>query len=126
MLSMTNRARTALLLACLAAPLPSGSAWSEGGVVPVTASGPRSGDVAALHAAWQGCLHRSFGLRATLAGPNLAADAALRACRGPEEAYLAALSVSPLVDDEDVARVRPALLARARGWLLGQRPSQSL
>lgn len=125
-MSTTNRARTALLLAGLAAAMPSGAAWSEAGLLPVVASGPRSDDVAALHAAWQGCLHRSFGLRASLTSPNLAADDALRACRGPEEAYLAALSVSPLLDDADVTRVRPALLARARGWLLGQRPSRSL
>lgn len=126
MLSMTNRARAALLIACLAAPLPSGSARSEGTLVPVTVSGPGSEAVAALHAAWQGCLRRSFGLSATLSSPTLAADDALRACRGSEEAYLAALSVSPLVDGDDVARVRPALLARARGWLLGRTPQRSL
>lgn len=82
-----------------------------------------AGAAAELHGAWRVCLHRSFGLQASLSGRMPAADAALRACRDAEEAYLAALSASPLLDGDDVARVRPALLMRARDWLLGRRPS---
>ena len=102
---MTNRNRmaAALLLAALIAPIP------------VLA---QESDVAGLHAAWRGCLHRSFGLQAVLTSRTLAADTALKACRRSESAYLSALSASPLVDGDDVARVRPALLQRARGWLL--------
>lgn len=115
---MTNRARSALLLACLSAAIPSEAAHSE-------ATGPL-GRVDTLHAAWQGCLNRNFGLQSVLTSRSLAADSALKACRDREDAYLAALSVSPLVDGEDVARVRPVLLDRARDRLLGQKPSRSL
>jgi hypothetical protein len=90
------------------------------GLAPVPAA---AGGVADLHGAWRGCLHRSFGLQASLSGRMLAADAALRSCRGAEDAYLAALSASPLLDVEDVGRVRPALLMRAKDWLLGRRTS---
>ena len=71
-------------------------------------------------AAWQACLTDAFALQAVLSSRTLAADSALRECRERESAYLAALSASPLVDGEDVARVRPALLARARSQLLGR------
>ncbi|KQP88280.1 MULTISPECIES: hypothetical protein [unclassified Methylobacterium] len=77
------------------------------------------------HAAWRSCLQRNFALQAAIASRIIAADAALRTCRQSEQAYLAALSVSPLVDGDDVARVRPALLLRAKDWLLDggrQRP----
>ncbi|KQP42437.1 hypothetical protein ASF49_00840 [Methylobacterium sp. Leaf104] len=77
------------------------------------------------HASWRACLNRNFALEVALSSRVIAADAALRACRPSEQAYLTALSASPLVDGDDVARVRPALLLRARGWLLDggrQRP----
>ncbi len=53
-----------------------------------------------------------------LHGRDLAADAALRSCRGEENAYLAALSDSPLLDADDIAQARPDLVARARAALL--------
>ena len=83
-------------------------------------------DVAELHSSWRDCLHRSFDFQVALTSRTLAADTALRACRHGEEAYLGALSTSPMVDDDDVARVRPALLQRARGWLLSGRASRPL
>ncbi|WP_244480666.1 hypothetical protein [Methylobacterium sp. Leaf399] len=92
-----------------------------GSAIPASA-----GDVATLHATWRGCLERSFSLQAVLTSRTLAADTAVRTCRESETAYLAALSTSPLVDDDDVARVRPALLQRARGWLLGVQTTQPL
>ncbi|NEU12983.1 hypothetical protein G3T14_12655 [Methylobacterium sp. BTF04] len=110
---MTHRAHAALLLTALFLSMACGPAHAEGAVAP-------------LHAAWQGCLHRSFDLQAMLTSRTLAADTALRDCRERESAYLTALSSSPLVDGDDVARVRPALLARARGWLLGRGTSPSL
>lgn len=82
--------------------------------------------VGAQHSAWQTCLHDAYALKASLSSPALAADSALRECRDRESAYLSALSTSPLVDDEDVTRVRPALLARARLWLLGKAPGRTL
>lgn len=82
--------------------------------------------VGAQHAAWKSCLHDSFALQAALSGRSVAADTALRDCRAAETTYLSALSASPLVDDEDVSRVRPALLARARGWLLGGEQNRQL
>jgi len=81
--------------------------------------------VAERHASWRACLNRNFGLEVALTSRVIAVDAALRTCRPSEQAYLAALAASPLVDGDDVARVRPALLLRARGWLLDggrQRP----
>lgn len=78
------------------------------------------------HQAWRSCLASAFTLRATLASPLLAADAALGECRENETAYLAALSASPLVDEDDVARARPTLLVRAKTWLLTGRPQHSL
>ena len=85
-----------------------------------------AGDVAELHSSWRGCLHRSFGFQVALTSRTLAADTALRACRHSEDAYLVALATSPLVDGDDVARVRPAVLQRARGWLLSGRASRPL
>jgi hypothetical protein len=82
--------------------------------------------VSERHDAWRGCLSDAFNLRAALSSRSLAADSALRECRDSEAAYLSALSHSPLVDEEDVERVRPALLVRARGWLLSGKPSRSL
>ncbi|GEP11579.1 hypothetical protein [Methylobacterium gnaphalii] len=78
------------------------------------------------HEAWRGCLSDAFTLRATLSSRALAADMALRECRDSETAYLSALSQSPLVDEDDVDRVRPALLIRARTWLLTTKTSRSL
>ena len=90
-------------------------------------AGPALADsVGTQHAAWQACLHQAFSLQATLSSRVLAADQALRECRESEGAYLAALGSSPLVDDEDVARIRPTLLARARGELLGARADRQL
>ena len=82
--------------------------------------------VSVQHSAWQSCLHESFALKASLSGRVLAADAALRDCRESESAYLSALATSPLVDSEDASRVRPALVARARLWLLGDGRSRQL
>lgn len=101
-------AGTMLLLACPGA----GSAQASG--------------VADLHDTWRGCLTRTFGFQSALTSRTLAADIALRTCRGSEMAYLSALSTSPLVDEDDVARVRPALLERARGWLLSRQTSRPL
>lgn len=84
------------------------------------------GSVSTRHDAWHSCLVDAFTLRATLSGRDLAAETALRECRESETAYLSALSGSPLVDEEDVSRVRPALLVRARTWLLSAKPSRSL
>ncbi|WP_091970324.1 hypothetical protein [Methylobacterium gossipiicola] len=78
----------------------------------------RAGEAADLHAAWRGCLQRSFAAQAAQTSRADAVEASLRACRTREAAYLAALSTSPLLDDEDVARARPALIQKAKGWLL--------
>ncbi len=81
----------------------------------------RAGETADRHAAWRGCLDRNFGLQAVLTSRVLAADAALRACRTAERAYLDALAASPLIDGDETEEARPALVARARLWLLGRR-----
>ena len=73
------------------------------------------------HAVWRDCLSRNFGIQAALTERDLAADAAFRTCRSAEEAYLTALTNSPLLDDDDVARARPLLAGRARAWLVGGR-----
>lgn len=86
-------------------------------VVPLSASAGER-EVGGLHEAWRGCLQRNFGMQAALTSRTLAADSALLACRDGEAAYLSALATSPLVDGDDVARVRPALIQRAKGWLL--------
>ncbi|MBO1018430.1 hypothetical protein IPV08_00405 [Methylobacterium sp. SD274] len=75
-------------------------------------------EVATLHSSWRGCLQRHFGLQTVLTSRTFAAESAVKSCRGSEAAYLAALSTSPLLGDEDVSRVRPALIQRAKGWLL--------
>ena len=112
---MTNRNSALAALLCTLATIPAPAAIAGG-----------EGDVGSLHAAWRGCLHRTFGLQAALTSRTLAADTALRSCRDSESAYLTRLAASPLVDGDDVARVRPALLQRARGWLLGDRASPTL
>lgn len=86
--------------------------------------GAWAGDAADRHATWRGCLHRTFAIETARSARIRAADASLRACEADEAAYLTALSTSPLLDGDDVARVRPALIQRARGWLLagGTRP----
>lgn len=71
------------------------------------------------HAAWQTCLDATFAEQARTASRSFAATKAVSTCREPEEAYLAALSTSPMLDGEDVARIRPALIARARERLIG-------
>ena len=77
-----------------------------------TAAGPH-------FAAWQSCLTEAFDAEGSRASRPVAADAALRACRTREDAYLAALAASPLLDGEDVARARPALITRVRDRLIG-------
>lgn len=105
--------RTLSLLAILAATTAAGPAAAQ------DSSG-------ASHAAWHDCLRQAFTLRASLSGRDLAADAALRACRDAEGAYLAALSTSPMLDAEDVTRVRPALVLKARAWLTGRGTKPSI
>ncbi|MDF2601776.1 MAG: hypothetical protein K0Q54_4599 [Methylobacterium brachiatum] len=73
------------------------------------------------HGSWRECLSRNFQIQAALTDPDPAADAAFRACRAAEEAYLAALARSPLLDDDDVARARPMLAGRIRAWLVSSR-----
>lgn len=73
---------------------------------------------ATRHAIWRDCLARNFRIQVALTARDLAADAAFNACRVPEEAYLAALAGSPLLDDEDIARARPLLAGRIRAWLI--------
>lgn len=86
-------------------------------------SGARAGEAGNRYAAWHGCLDRNFAPGAALGSRDGAADAALRACREAQAAYLAALSASPLIDADDASRARPALVARARIRLLGRRAS---
>ncbi|MGH1571498.1 hypothetical protein ACRAWG_13415 [Methylobacterium sp. P31] len=92
-------------------------------VLLASASGPvmAASDTEARHDIWRDCLSRNFRIQAALTERDLAADAAFQACRGLEEAYLAALAGSPLLDDEDVARARPLLAGRIRAWLVGGR-----
>ncbi|MCJ2058557.1 hypothetical protein MKL09_18640 [Methylobacterium sp. J-048] len=86
-------------------------------------SGPAraAGETEVRHESWRVCLSRNFQIQAALTDPDLAADAAFQACRGAEDAYLAALARSPLLDDDDVARARPRLAGRIRAWLVGSR-----
>lgn len=79
------------------------------------------GEAETRHDLWRDCLSRNFQIQATLTERDLAADAAFRACRGPEDAYLSALAGSPLLADEDVVRARPLLAGRIRAWLIGGR-----
>ena len=95
-------------------------------ILAVQTGAAQAGEVAERHSEWRGCLHRTFAFQAALTGRATAADLTLKACRRREEAYLAALASSPLVDGEDVARVRPALLQRARDWLLSGPTSRPL
>ncbi|GJE14509.1 MULTISPECIES: hypothetical protein [Methylobacterium] len=87
------------------------------------AAGPAraASETESRHAVWRDCLRRNFGIQAALTERDLAADAAFQACRSAEENYLSALSGSPLLDDEDVARARPLLAGRIRAWLVGSR-----
>jgi hypothetical protein len=89
----------------------------------VAASGAAraTGETEIRHAAWRDCVGRNFRIQAALTERDLAFDAAFRACRSAEEAYLAALAGSPLLDDDDVARARPLLAGRIRAWLVGDR-----
>jgi hypothetical protein len=77
-----------------------------------------AGDAAGAHQTWRECLGHAYLTGAAYTGRDLAADAAIRACRGEETAYLAALSTSPLLDEDDMAQARPQLIARARAQLL--------
>jgi len=87
-------------------------------MVALTAAPALAGDAASAHTSWRGCLGRAYVEGAAFTGRDLAADAALRSCRGEETAYLAALSDSPLLDADDIAQARPDLVARARAALL--------
>ena len=89
---------------------------------------PAAADTAASphYAAWQTCLTRAFTAEGPGASRAVAADAALTACRAREDAYLAALAASPLLDGEDVARARPALVTRVRARLMGAAPARVL
>ncbi|MCJ2089300.1 hypothetical protein MKK88_25400 [Methylobacterium sp. E-005] len=78
------------------------------------------GETATRHALWRDCLARTFRIQAALTAPDLAADAAFQACRAPEDAYLAALTSSPLLDPDDIAHARPLLAGRIRAWLIGR------
>lgn len=87
------------------------------------ASGPvqAGGETELRHTGWRECLSRNFRIQAALTEPDLAADSAFRACRSAEDAYLAALAGSPLLDGDDVARARPMLAGRVRAWLISSR-----
>lgn len=87
-------------------------------MVALTGAPAQAGDAASAHSSWNSCLGRAYVDSAAFTGRDLAADAALRACRGEENAYLAALSASPLLDADDIALARPDLVARARATLL--------
>ena len=104
MIVFRSTARAALL-AALAALSISGSALAN--------------DAASTHRSWTDCLGRSYVSGIAYTGRDLAADAAFRACRGEESAYLEALSASPLLDSDDIAQTRPELVARARHRLFG-------
>jgi hypothetical protein len=80
-----------------------------------------AGEAEARHTTWRDCLSRNFQLQVTLATPDRAADTAFQACRVAEDAYLAALADSPLLDETDVVRARPMLASRFRAWLVRSR-----
>jgi hypothetical protein len=84
-------------------------------------SAQASGEAARGHDLWRDCLNRNFQIQAVLTERELAADAAFRACRDSEDAYLSALAKSPLLADDDVVRARPLLAGRFRAWLIGGR-----
>ncbi|MGU3666243.1 hypothetical protein ACLBX9_18825 [Methylobacterium sp. A49B] len=90
-------------------------------VLDVSGTARAASETEGRHALWRDCLTRNFQIEAALTERDLAADAAFRACRGAEDAYLAALAGSPLLDEDDVARARPLLAGRIRAWLVGSR-----
>lgn len=90
--------------------------------VPARAESPEG----ARHAEWQSCLDEAFSEQVRTTSRSFAATKAVTTCRDREEAYLGALAGSPLLDDEDVARIRPALIARARDRLMGERRFSAL
>ncbi len=94
----------------------------------IALAAPAAADTAASphYQAWQTCLTQAFTAEAPRASRSAAADAALDACRAREDAYLAALAASPLLDGEDVARARPALVTRVRARLMGASPARLL
>jgi hypothetical protein len=81
-------------------------------------NGAQAGEAASAHRSWRQCLGNAYVSGIALTGRDLATDAALRACRGEESAYLTALSASPLLDGDDIAQVRPELVARVRAQLI--------
>ncbi len=97
---------------------PARAALIAASLVGLIPGGAMAGDAATAHHSWQACLGQAYVTGASYTGRDLAADAALRACRGEESAYLTALSASPLLDAEDIAQARPELVARARTQLL--------
>ncbi len=80
----------------------------------------------ARHAAWQACLDETFADQIRTTSRSFAATKAVSTCQDREEAYLGALAGSPLLDGADVARIRPALVARARDRLMGERRFSAL
>lgn len=78
------------------------------------------------HAAWQACLDEAFAEQIRTTSRSFAATKAVSTCRDREEAYLGVLAGSPLLDGEDVTRIRPALVARARDRLMGERRFSAL
>ncbi|MFJ7440739.1 hypothetical protein ACIQW5_24150 [Methylorubrum thiocyanatum] len=78
------------------------------------------------HAAWQTCLDEAFSEQIRTTSRSFAATKAVSVCQDREDAYLGALAASPLLDGEDVARIRPALVARARNRLMGARRFSAL
>ncbi|KQQ27033.1 hypothetical protein ASF53_20395 [Methylobacterium sp. Leaf123] len=80
----------------------------------------------ARHAAWQACLDAAFAEQIRTTSRSFAATKAVSTCQDREEAYLGVLAGSPLLDGEDVTRIRPALVARARDRLMGERRYSAL
>ena len=83
--------------------------------LPARAESPAS----TSHAAWQSCLNEAFASEARTTGRSFAATRAVTACRAREDAYIVALSGSPMLDGDDAARIRQALVERARSRLIG-------
>ena len=90
------------------------------------AAGPvrAASETESRHAVWRDCLSRNFGIQAALTERDLAADAAFRACRSAEEAYLTALD-RLAAPRRRRRRPGPAAARRARPGLAGRRPRLS-
>lgn len=106
----------------LLATLPALSAFALLAAVPARAESSEG----ARHAAWQTCLDETFAEQVRTTSRSFAATKAVSTCRDREEAYLGVLAGSPFLDGEDVARIRPALVARARDRLMGERRYSAL